>query len=458
MADNTNNKIVVPSFFTSSQIQAWVNKNFPDSPILSVDDAVKQYLDTQLGVETIYDSQRNDTPKQLLKHIFSALPPELLKIDVLSNLDLRPLIEASSNIDLKFKVEDTSRDEPRKINKTVNSTEAATLLLDSVTAVYKEQALNYVGTVGTPKNNAQQAVAAEDFLKNTKGLSPAAYANGSYKTLGVIPADDSSTIDSSTTDSGISSEGYDSTGIIATTGLTDYTQYLQSHIGDTVKDLITMEGPSGIDSGMFDTSKMFQATDFITNLTGKVPTGDAKEWDLMEAQSYPYSLQKTNPNGLKKLQQTLRDTGYYAKVNQWPGSDTQVDDATTLAWNAFLTDALRNNRTPSDQMKIQGDDFAKRLAAGEGINFVDPAAVDATIQKFGASLLGRSLNSTEVNTLNQQVRQWQIDANKQQALGKGGDQINLDARISQYIEQTNHEESIMNGLSNTIKNVKQIFG
>jgi hypothetical protein len=241
----------------------------------------------------------------------------------------------------------------------------------------------------------------------------------------------------------------------------DYTEYLQEYATATVDDLLRLEAQTAMEK-----PNVFKPEEFITNLTGQVsavnwadPNGGQTTWSLSEGVRYIYGLDTAK---VTKLQKSLRDAGYFDKLGRFPAYGQQ-DEATALAWNLLLSDSLRNNQTPSARLKKSSEDFARRMASGQGNLFLDEASVESAVLAVGSQVLGRGLDKTELESLTAVVRNWEREAYKTSATGVGpeGDvfsQPDIEARINRYMQDTYREETVINSMPNNIKLLKQAFG
>jgi hypothetical protein len=475
--------IFVPPVYSDQNLERYIISAFPNENKIDPKEAANLLSDGSDGkIKAKAGKADQGIKSSILTHVISLLPPELIRSNnTVKNINLLPILKALKN-QKDYEWKDPTTGYINNLNDK-DFSKGYENLIKELTTYYTDKAKTLVASNGTKNGktytaseleveaakivNAPTAYSADAYLSSsmdgsvklpdigtttdqTSNSTSASPWDWSGQTNGPAATGLEPQPPTTTTDSGITLDNFNVTTGATTTGL-DYTEYLQSHYGDTILDLLKMEE---VGSSVFDTSKTFNASSFITDITGKVPASNNKSWDLSTALKFPYQ----NPKSVAKLQESLRSSGYFEKIGKFPISNGTMDDNTALAWNLFLSDSMRNDRSPADEMKFQSETFAKRLASGEGVTFIDPAAVSETVQKLGSSILGRGLDQAEADSLTQQVRNWQIQANKQQALGQGGNQIDIQARIGKYLETTYHDEAVMNGLANTLQNMKQVFG
>ena len=197
-------------------------------------------------------------------------------------------------------------------------------------------------------------------------------------------------------------------------------------------------------------------------MTGKVSGTNGTNsvmWSLAQAKEYLWSL---DPNKVADLQNSLRDAGYFDKLGAYPYKGDR-DEATVLAWDLFLADALRNGQTPSARLQGASNSFAQRMASGQGNLFMDEEDVKGAALALGSKVLNRGLDQAELETLTDAVRNWEKEAYKTKSMGSGenGDifsEVDITARINSYMQETYNEETVINSLPENIQFLKSVFG
>ena len=431
---------IAPNIYSSDSIEKFVNSRFFNAETISDFDVAESFWESELGG---FDSRTSDA-FVAFKTAIQALPDNLKKEGVLSQIDLRPLLLAH-----KEYLESENSIIPPGANKTryIANFDKTIKALD---AKYREDAKSFVGTQGEFTDEQTEA-AIDNFLDNSSGFSPT-------KNIADDMADPNKSAGSSITADG---QFVPSNLTLNADNQIDYTQYLQEYATSTVNDLLNLEEQLGVTE-----QNVFTPGAFLTNLTGKITTVKADDpnakqttWSLSEGVRYIYGLDTAK---VTKLQKSLRDSGYFDKLGKFPAYG-QPDETTALAWNLFLSDALRNNQSPSERLKNASDDFAKRMASGQGNLFLDEASVESAVLAVGSQVLGRGLDKTELDSLTAVVRNWEREAYKTSATGVGpeGDvfaQPDIEARINRYMQDAYREETVINSMPENIKLLKQAFG
>jgi hypothetical protein len=468
MPDNNRSEFILPDIYSSFEYLQYINKNFVDAEILSHEQASNDYLKYAMGQETRAKVPTNE--QYILEEALTFLPSEFRRKGVLAQIDIRPLLVA-------FK------DYIEKGNYMRDTSWVDSLIVD-VDDKYRLEADAYMTGQGI-QDKTQKENAVNDFLENTNGFSPLKHMGDAAMGADNFDVDTSmdtggqgpiapnapgqepyagGTTTSSSNDFGITADGFqvDTSALTASANEElDYTQYLQEHATATVEDLLAFEESRDITQ-----PNVFKAGEFITNLTGQVnavnwadPNGGQVTWNLGQAIAY---VNKITPEQRIKLQKSLRDAGYFDKLGAYPDSGRN-DEATRLAWNLFLSDSLRNDETPSAYLKKSSDNFAKRLASGQGNLFLDEASVESAILAVGSQVLGRGLDRTELESLTAVVRDWERQKYKSPATGTGPEgevfsQPDIEARINRYMQETYREETVINNMPDNIKILKEAFG
>lgn len=464
-------EFIAPDIYNSTDYQKFVNSKFASLETMSDFDVAESFWESELGG---FDSRTSDA-FVAFRTAIQALPDNLKKEGVLSQIDLRPLLLAH-----KEYLESENSIIPPGANKTryIANFDKTIKALD---AKYREDAKTYVSAQGGG-TDAEMESKIDQVLRNTTGYSPLKIVNddgAGIDTVGIKApmstegqgpinpnapgATPYTGTNTSTSGASINADGtftMDPTSLTAGSQI-DYTEWLQEHATATVDDLLNLEDQTGMAP-----ANVFKAGEFITNLTGQVnavnwkdPNGGQTTWNLAQGMRYIYGLDNSK---ITKLQKSLRDAGYFDKLGKYPNAGVP-DEATALAWNLFLSDSLRNNQTPAGRLKKSSEDFAKRMASGQGNLFLDEASVESAVLAVGSQVLGRGLDKTELESLTAAVRNWEREAYKTSATGVGpeGDvfsQPDIEARINRYMQDTYREEMVINSMPNNIKILKEAFG
>lgn len=460
MADND---FIIPEIYTTADFETWANQNYSTSKVLGETEVVKNYYNF-LGLE--YDE--TNPRVLLLEKAVSFLPERFRRQNLLPNVDIRPLLESM------FKYVESGK----YLN---GNTKYVTEVLDNVNSKYIELSKEFISEKGKQEGvtytDIQLEQAATESIKTSTGFSPlqmdtnpivGSDANKDMSSGPVSPNSPGYEPYSGTNVTPSSGPSINADGTFPLYAMTlaennqiDYTEYLQEYATATVDDLLRLEAQTGMEK-----PNVFKSGEFITNLTGQVsavnwadPNGGQTTWSLSEGVRYIYGLDTAK---VTKLQKSLRDAGYFDKLGKFPAYG-QPDDATALAWNLLLSDSVRNNQTPSARLKKSSEDFAKRMASGQGNLFLDEASVESAVLAIGSQVLGRGLDKTELDSLTTVVRNWEREAYKTSATGVGpeGDvfsQPDIEARINRYMQDTYREETVINSMPNNIKLLKQAFG
>jgi hypothetical protein len=438
-------EFIAPDIYSGSGYQTFINSKFPNVKTSSELDLARSFFETEFT-----ETNTSSFAFQTFQSAIAGLPENLKKEGVLVQIDLRPLLIAHKEYLLRDDVVTPPGSSKTKWIEGLDKT------IEALNTKYVADAKELVGKKGAG-DDAQTQAMVDAVLKNTGGYSPLKMVADDLAGVKTIPI--TTTPDSTPTTGGdiIDEEGnIDINNIVGDLGGLSYKQYLQRYATATIEDLLRLE-----DTGEVTTSEI-NAGEFVANLTGKVSGTNGTNsvmWSLAQAKEYLWSL---DPNKVADLQNSLRDAGYFDKLGAYPYKGDR-DEATVLAWDLFLADALRNGQTPSARLQGASNSFAQRMASGQGNLFMDEEDVKGAALALGSKVLNRGLDQAELETLTDAVRNWEKEAYKTKSMGSGenGDifsEVDITARINSYMQETYNEETVINSLPENIQFLKSVFG
>lgn len=199
----------------------------------------------------------------------------------------------------------------------------------------------------------------------------------------------------------------------------------------------------------------YQYFDEFTSRYGTFTSPSGETWNAIDAMNWLDVLYRGNKANFTKLQDDLRQAGYF---DQGLPKKGYLDDTTWAAWATFLGDAARNNRTPLEHFADAKTSFRQGLW-DEQVQTNDLATLQGTVRDAGMQLIGRALREDEFETLLSAIRQWEVDYVKGQTFALGQpEQVDLNARIEQYITRTNETEYASANTFNSLNLMKQVLG
>jgi hypothetical protein len=199
----------------------------------------------------------------------------------------------------------------------------------------------------------------------------------------------------------------------------------------------------------------YQYFDEFTSRYGTFTSPSGETWNAVDAMNWLDVLYRGNKANFTKLQDDLRQAGYF---DQGLPKKGYLDDTTWAAWATFLGDAARNNRTPLEHFADAKTSFRQGLW-DEQVQTNDLATLQGTVRDAGMQLIGRALREDEFETLLSAIRQWEVDYVKGQTFALGQpEQVDLNARIEQYITRTNETEYASANTFNSLNLMKQVLG
>jgi hypothetical protein len=170
-------------------------------------------------------------------------------------------------------------------------------------------------------------------------------------------------------------------------------------------------------------------------------SGDKKiTWNARQAVNFIYELnEKGDTTKLREIQEMMFEAGYFRPETGLPIYGV-LDQATTQAWNMWLTDAARENRSLKDH-------FFKTVQQNRDIRsgklkidpIKDPLAVTATFQSAAKDLLGRNLTDVELRLLSSKFDEWRREV-LTYGLSRQDQPFDLDSRVNAYLSERNNDE------------------
>lgn len=164
-------------------------------------------------------------------------------------------------------------------------------------------------------------------------------------------------------------------------------------------------------------------------------TGGEDGIDVYEAARWIYSL---TPEQIGKLQVSLAKAGYFDLVGQsYERVNDKNDVATRMAWDLFLVDVVRagSEANPQDVLNRQMAGYLSSRAPKEGYVFNDEATLRSLGNELAQQLVGRQLDSTELNDFYKMARAWERSAALGATFAEDNYQVDVRARAEQYFDR-----------------------
>lgn len=165
--------------------------------------------------------------------------------------------------------------------------------------------------------------------------------------------------------------------------------------------------------------------------------GDLSSTALGTALNYPYQLDK---DGVKRLQRTLAQAGYFDQVGNIYSTYGSVDNYTKLAWDMFLVDSVKKGVNPGKHLEERARSYAGERRALEGIQFQDQAALEAVANDLGEKLMGRRLQWGELQSFLQDIRAWETKAASGPTYSQNTESIDISSKALQYFDREYRSE------------------
>ena len=259
-----------------------------------------------------------------------------------------------------------------------------------------------------------------------------------------VPIEDSSAFDGGTG----SGTNVTTTGGMADTSATVIEFFDNNPFYDFMNSL---SGTQGFGAKTYEDFGQFINTRYGQGTTFKSSNGET--WSAIEAMNWLDNLYKDNPTAFLRVQDDLRQTGYFDQGLPKKGF---LDPTTRAAWANFLGDAALNNKTPLEHF-VDAKRAVRQGLWDEQVKMNDPATIEANVRDMGMNLIGRNLTQTEFDALLGNVRRWERDFVSGQTFAQQPEEVDLNARIEQYIQNTMRGEFTMANTLQTLDNWKKAF-
>jgi len=188
---------------------------------------------------------------------------------------------------------------------------------------------------------------------------------------------------------------------------------------------------------------------------GTVQTTNKGSWSVIQAHNWIDGLDASQ---LGKVQDDLRQAGYFDAVGTLPRARGLLDETTRTAWSFFLADAAKNNTTPLDWYKESKLAMRQNLW-NEQVQKTDPATIKAQVGDLAQSMLGRRLNDDELASLTDRIRTWEREfVYGQSTYARENEQVDIGARIEQYIQTNMEEEFSVGNAGESARAFERVFG
>jgi hypothetical protein len=151
-----------------------------------------------------------------------------------------------------------------------------------------------------------------------------------------------------------------------------------------------------------------------------------------QARQYIYGLDRST---VMALQRMLGRAGYFNEIGRAYSTLGTVDDNTKLAWDTLLLDSVRQKKPVDELLKERISNYASEA----NVEYSDPLVWEQSAQKFAASVLQRTLTSTELSSFVRAVRGWE----RESALGPtvtGQPKVNVEAQAQRYFDDVYAQE------------------
>lgn len=165
--------------------------------------------------------------------------------------------------------------------------------------------------------------------------------------------------------------------------------------------------------------------------------GDISSTALGTALNYPYQLDR---DGVKRLQRTLAQAGYFDQVGNIYSTYGTVDNYTKLAWDMFLVDSVKKGVNPGKHLEERARSYAGERKALEGIQFQDQASLEAVANDLGEKLMGRRLQWGELQSFLQSIRAWETKAAAGPSYSQNTESIDISSKALQYFDREYRSE------------------
>jgi hypothetical protein len=187
---------------------------------------------------------------------------------------------------------------------------------------------------------------------------------------------------------------------------------------------------------------------------GYNPSESGQEWTLRSFYDLPLKL---NTVQLGKLQDDLRKAGFFAfEGGRLPMKGT-LDDPTTAAWTYFLSSAVLAGEEPAVHLvkRIQG---VAQVQWDSEVLGRDSLTIKSRANDLGSAVLGRGLLPEEITELENVVRGWEKEEVRQGNYADQPMQVDLNARIEQYLIENNAEQAMWTNFANSEAATSKYWG
>jgi len=165
------------------------------------------------------------------------------------------------------------------------------------------------------------------------------------------------------------------------------------------------------------------------------------EWNIRSFYNFPTQLK--NENDIADLQNDLRKAGFFNfEGGQLPLRGV-LDDSTTAAWSYFLKSAALSGMEPAKYL-VKRIQEVGQLQWDQQVIGKDPDTIQSRANDLGSAILGRGLNAMEIKQLQDVVRGWEKQAVTQGNFADQPMDIDLNARMERYLQNTYQEEAVWN--------------
>jgi hypothetical protein len=187
---------------------------------------------------------------------------------------------------------------------------------------------------------------------------------------------------------------------------------------------------------------------------GYNPSESGQEWTIRSFYEMPLKL---NTVQLGNLQDDLRKAGFFNfEGGRLPIKGT-LDDPTTAAWAYFLQSAALAGEEPSVHLVKRIQNVAQVQWDSEVIGR-DPDTIKSRANDLGSAVLGRGLLPAEITELENVVRGWEKEAVRQGNYADQPIQVDLNARIEEYLKENNAEQAMWTNFANSEAATSKYWG
>lgn len=187
---------------------------------------------------------------------------------------------------------------------------------------------------------------------------------------------------------------------------------------------------------------------------GYNPSESGQEWTIRSFYDMPLKL---NFVQLGKLQDDLRKAGFFAFEGGRLPMKGVLDDPTTAAWAYFLQSAALAGEDPANHLVKRIQNVAQVQWDSEVLGR-DPDTIKSRANDLGSAVLGRGLLPAEITELENVVRGWEKEAVRQGNYADQPIQVDLNARIEEYLKENNAEQAMWTNFANSEAATSKYWG